>query len=89
MVCNSGMTFPQVTASGGFAVNQAYLFVRVGLVAVATASFVGNQADCPAWARNWSSWLLPETLWFGGGEFRRLPLWDSGWRLAGKSHLGN
>jgi hypothetical protein len=35
----------------------------VGLVAVVTAFFVSNLADCCSWAHDWSSWLVPETVW--------------------------
>jgi serine/threonine-protein kinase len=61
-----GALLPAVLVTIGYGLTQAYLFVRVGLVAVLTVALVANLADCSAWARDWSSWLLPETLWSVG-----------------------
>lgn len=58
-----GALLPAILVTMGFAFAEAWLFVRVGLVAVVTAFFVSNIADCSGWAREWSNWLMPETLW--------------------------
>jgi serine/threonine-protein kinase len=58
-----GSVLTAAMVSGGLALGAAYLYLRVGLVAVVTSYIASNTSDSSAWTHDFSSWTLPETLW--------------------------
>jgi hypothetical protein len=49
--------------TGGMVFVQIYLLMRVGIVALVIGVFIANAADRCGWPHDFSSWMLPETLW--------------------------